>query len=640
MPTNEQLPKAETHNERKEFANGLAIFRPIGADLFYVGAEPTNLPLEIASDPRLLEQARERRVLYQNLRQLFDRIVDVNLDFDEAVDQGLLRPGELALAYNQMAAFLAEDDNHGRIILYLPTQFLPHLNRPLADEALAAAQTRFGEAYRNAWIRLLFESDCRADFTDGDILEPGMGEPERIRKAAHLAADLIERDLIWVEDIFDILAINGEEAELQSSLTEGLAVAYDRGIISQTDYGKVQSLLRQSSCGVSPEESGSLGEIIGNLEIRLKTVEAKYETGSVYASKISPERANWEKQVRRNEVVDQAAMAIASKLQKGEIRPEEIEAFSDNEVGLLSTSRGIIMAGEDLARTNLDFAREFAQGYQPLIQRNWTNGTLETRDVILSGLNHWQRLGLVEASLLDQLGIPLPDLCLPFPVKLEELAGDFQFLLEAAVRIKADPALSAELAPLFLALGSRVKGQAGLATDFDGAVFWGPGAIWENRDAAFKRLYEAIPELRKIDKLLEYLLEDRGGRIWFRQPLEEIDTVMGARELHFLLNGVFIGDSSGFMALNKEICGRYLNLARFGEQKEEVRTSLLRQVEIDTLQYRLIHKGYSKFYPCQREESTSNSGLIDWKSDYWDPGYRRVASLLFVSRVFLPDLSA
>ena len=40
-----------------------------------------------------------------------------------------------------------------------------------------------------------------------------------------------------------------------------------------------------------------------------------------------------------------------------------------------------------------------------------------------------------------------------------------------------------------------------------------------------------------------------------------------------------------------------------------------------------------------KKQGTKNSDLIDWKSDYWDPGYRRIATKLFLSRVFLPDLS-
>jgi hypothetical protein len=29
--------------------------------------------------------------------------------------------------------------------------------------------------------------------------------------------------------------------------------------------------------------------------------------------------------------------------------------------------------------------------------------------------------------------------------------------------------------------------------------------------------------------------------------------------------------------------------------------------------------------------------MVDYESAFWDPGYRRVATQIFVSRVFLPD---
>jgi hypothetical protein len=61
---------------------------------------------------------------------------------------------------------------------------------------------------------------------------------------------------------------------------------------------------------------------------------------------------------------------------------------------------------------------------------------------------------------------------------------------------------------------------------------------------------------------------------------------------------------------------------------------------MDNLQYRLMHKGYDIFKPSKRIAGSEHSALIDWNSAFWDEGYRRIATLGFLSKVFLPDLSS
>jgi hypothetical protein len=53
-----------------------------------------------------------------------------------------------------------------------------------------------------------------------------------------------------------------------------------------------------------------------------------------------------------------------------------------------------------------------------------------------------------------------------------------------------------------------------------------------------------------------------------------------------------------------------------------------------------MHKGYRKNYPANKEEKLVYGDLIDFGSDFWDQGYREVATQLFLRKVFLPpDLS-
>jgi hypothetical protein len=155
----------------------------------------------------------------------------------------------------------------------------------------------------------------------------------------------------------------------------------------------------------------------------------------------------------------------------------------------------------------------------------------------------------------------------------------------------------------------------------------------------FKKLTDTIPAAASVGSIKEAWMIEKEGKLQFRPIPEGATTVITARQIHFLLGGVWLHGDSESKSLREEITQKYLDLERFGTNKEDVRVQLLRQVELDMLQYRLMHKGYQRFYPSIRDEGTEHAEKIDGESTFWDPGYRRIASQLFISRVFLPDLS-
>jgi hypothetical protein len=63
-------------------------------------------------------------------------------------------------------------------------------------------------------------------------------------------------------------------------------------------------------------------------------------------------------------------------------------------------------------------------------------------------------------------------------------------------------------------------------------------------------------------------------------------------------------------------------------------------MERDTLQYRLMHKGYERFFPAYGGMKTPHGDRIDGESIFWDSGYRDAAIKLFANRVFLPKISS
>ena len=72
----------------------------------------------------------------------------------------------------------------------------------------------------------------------------------------------------------------------------------------------------------------------------------------------------------------------------------------------------------------------------------------------------------------------------------------------------------------------------------------------------------------------------------------------------------------------------------------DARKIWMRELERDTLLYRLLHKGYARLNTEQGGITTRNGNDIDQNSMFWDSGYRRLATKLFITKVFLPILKA
>lgn len=640
--------------EKVEALRGIEIIRPVGVDLFFIGVDrETSLPLKLVSNPRLLEQARQRRDLYTCLGSIFKQVKDVNMDISEAIDNELVSVEEVTEVYEQLGDFIETDENNTRLILYLPIQLISNINSKKVTEKLAESQSKLRDVYKQAWIRLLHESEPRASFVDGDILEPGMGKPPRIRKAAHLVPDLLQRGILTTDDVFEQLDLSSEE-ELIKSLLEGMTVAKERQLITEESWQLMQEISQAKQVRLAPlkspitkeegPEEQNLEAVMKRLDDDLSAIDNKYAKNSPYVSTMSQKRAEWEKSVKQDEVMERAVCNLTNKPQKNDLEIVDIEACCGrskrSEESCKVGVRSLAQTAEVYATLDLERAKAFTKLCRGLIQKLWDSRSLTIKDEIISCLSHWRRLEIIQDQDLQELGIRLPDLSSPFPVNLQELAKtDLRGIIEAVRKIKTDPILSEEVYPFILVFGSRLKGYAGLKADLDVAVFVKQNVTWEKRNNLVGRLRQEITELKDIDKILEFWVEDKKGKLGLRQTPEGIEAIVGAPQIHFLLGGVWVSHEKDYRQLYEDLIEKYLDLSRFGEQKDQVRTQLLRQMELDILQYRLMHKGYRRFYPNKRDPGTQNSNLIDWDSDFWDPGYRRVATQLFLSRVFLPDLA-
>ena len=99
---------------------------------------------------------------------------------------------------------------------------------------------------------------------------------------------------------------------------------------------------------------------------------------------------------------------------------------------------------------------------------------------------------------------------------------------------------------------------------------------------------------------------------------------------HGVFNAAWFGDENSILEVQQGLLHSY-------SRPSARRNHYIQAIERDLLQYRLLHKGYARHFPTNPPES---SARIDGSSTYWDPGYRAVATKLFVDKVFIPKLES
>lgn len=610
-----------------------SILAPITVEFF----EGTNgFDLGVEEKIILGNEAAKRACLAKDLTNAFSKIGQNTPD--SASEKGLIKQQETDQMFEDLADFILDDPNNVRLILYLPFQVFPDLN-----ENLTSAKQKFGRVLRDGWIRLLFESEIRANFDDGDELEPALGAPPQTRKAAHLLPEFLKRGIVSEVDLVKLLKINSGDTELTQSLLEGAIVAKDDNLIGQQVWDEIQAMPSiQKACKLLPKGVSkpvgmnlTIDQIATNLNSDLIQIENEYTSDSDYLKRVSPKRIVWEKSVKIDNAIETASQQIASKLISGEITISDAEEFKA--VGI----RGVVRAAEIIAKKEPEKARIFVEKALPMLRIFWRKGSPAEKDEIRFGASHLMRLNALPESFLADFEIVAPDLSVPLPIDLNSfIENDGKPIAEAAKKIQENPILSKYFYPFILAFGSKIKGYADRNGDFDIAVFIKPGVSWQERKDIVHLLKKHVPELNSVDKVLEFWINETDGKFCLNSISENSPKqVVGEDQIHFILGGVWIGDHQDLQKLRADLASRYLNLTRYGKQKEAVRYKLLRQLELDVLQYRLMHKGYKKYYPSKKETPITHGNLIDWRSDFWDPGYRKIATLLFLNKVFLPDLS-
>lgn len=618
-------------------------------------------PDEVRKSPELRVQAESRRKLSSKLDLLLNKIPSPTMEISKAMEGGFVDPKILAETYDELSNFLESEPENNRLLLYLPFELIPREDWQINNQELRESVKRFSKNYLEHWNKLIKEHNFRANFSDGDIpeLEVSTSPLPEVSKAAHLIPALVGKKIISLEDVIQLIE-NSRDEILRESIADVFPVLADLGLLSENDLGKMaeseDNLVRNSAIIVNSEKDGERKGEEGELKekpavhrdaewlksflLRAKVDNDKVESDNKSKQgKIPLRRINWETKRDKERMIEKNANEVATALIQGTLSPlnlNEIAISPNDPIPSLIIVNGLREVVEILAKNgDLEKAKEIYLKFQTSVDEL----RKEKNDEIQESLERtWFRLaslGVIDEKQLEQFGLKVPKLDADFPLDDKNLASEFSKIASA---IESNSELLKFVYPISIAYGSKVKGHDAYAADTDVAVFVRPGVKFEDREHIQEIISKTLTPFGIKDGALEFWLENKNGELAVKD-FPNRDKKLGASGLvHVLFGGVWSGKNDSAKELYEKLLTGYLYSKGKKIHGENARKLWLEELERNVLQYRLMHKGYARFYPKQGGIQTKHADLIDAESAFYDSGYRQLATKLYLKKVFLPQL--
>lgn len=433
----------------------------------------------------------------------------------------------------------------------------------------------YRETYVDAWWSLLGQVDQRADFVDGDIGELGGSESRpMVVKAAHLIPALKSRGLITDRDV-DAIYRGTDSGILQASIDDA------------RQYQQVQ--LQDAKRGLKD---------IPRLQRELEDISSS-KTDTIA-------RQRW----LRAQMTDQLVRDVARDMSRNETE------YLMDQSSPLETQIALHALARHLRHGTM------SQDQLAYIERHHKYAdSIDVRHRSARALRQLYQVGAIEHEVLDRNDISLPHLSGRWSENLAQMTPEVAQLREVVAEISNSPLLAGALYPVVALGGSRLKGYGESKADIDTVVFVRPGT---QNSSEFR---SALANLGGGAPAVAWLEQTGEG---IRLPDVEAEVGHVASDWsHVLYNMAWIGEAEVIDMLRDE-------LTRYYHKDTDLRHLALRRLEQDTLQYRLMHKGYERQFSIQTDDVAIAPDTIDNQSVYWDLGYRRLATQLFAEKVRLP----
>ena len=211
-----------------------------------------------------------------------------------------------------------------------------------------------------------------------------------------------------------------------------------------------------------------------------------------------------------------------------------------------------------------------------------------------------------------------------------ELEPELRESVDRLVLLLQDQQSEGVFMPIVLVAGSKLKGYAAQASDIDIGLVVAPGVDADQARYVHQNASDLLANAALETDAVEYWLMQTDDGIEIRSPGDYDPHIADDYWSHGVFNAAWFGDENSILEVQQGLLHSY-------SRPSARRNHYIQAIERDLLQYRLLHKGYARHFPTNPPES---SARIDGSSTYWDPGYRAVATKLFVDKVFIPKLES
>jgi predicted nucleotidyltransferase len=549
-----------------------------------------------------LHEPTLRDTVFDRLTQLFELIPDVTQDLWDAANKKKLPPETLATIYDKLGLFLQSYPEYRRIVLYLPFELLPDRNDiKSANSQLKKSALFFVKHYLKRWKELLLVSDVRTNFIDGDVPEDHLlTEPlPRTIKAAQLIPLLIRKNILsrkeaqtlWLES----------DGLLNETLTEVLGYVgtpAPDGLFSSQDLIENQFITDRQNLTVA--------------------------------------RASWLRSIRIHTLIEKSALQLVEQIKLGAGSIDDLKKYLTANVYPTIQQTGIIALREyvqHLSETDLLSAQQLASSLTELLTTLWETASHRSKDLIRILVSHFAYLKIIpkDSSLLQLTQIPFPSFAHFFIETTNETSQLFDELRGLAKTIETDE-VSQYVYPVIIAYGSHIKGYSGIDADIDIAVLVKPGTEVSKREYIHKRLSQILTHEKIKELPTEFWITNNNGMLGIRDytSFSHPDNQIGdSLFIHILLQCPWIGNNELIQLLKPAVHAIYTR-----NTTPAKRNLWAASLEHDIIQYRLLHKGYARLFP--KQIPVAFPGVVDTESSFWDSGFRRLATLLYIKKVMVP----
>lgn len=605
------------------------------------------IPREIRTSVNVQRQSEFRLKLIFHMESIFKLIPKNNtMSIPECVTEGIINISSAILLYKELCDFLDSDKYNKRLILYLPFELLPESTWYSSSEELTEEVRRFVETYLCNWKLMLNVYDVRANFVDGDILESQHddGTLPRVCKAAHLIPVLIKKGILSLKETVYLIE-SSDSKILRNSIADTFGVLSDMNLLSLNDLNEMSlssDFLIRSTAIIVKDSLNKINAVIETKKFDqlVSEIERSFtiETQAIYydSERKNKARISWEIQRDIDFLIEFYANEIVELIKNNRVGVKDITNVIDNTKNdYLSVVclTGIKKFCESILKNEREKAFTIVKFILPYMRKLFYS-TEKISDYIEIICNHLYHLGLITKGDVNWFDFN--------PTRIEKtLTTDdvTGMVYESKINriisfITNNCEVSDYVLPVLVVYGSRVKGYSNRTADNDIAFFIKPGISLDKKSEIQKLLSRAIADSEIRSEPLEFWLEEKNSRLRIID-FDSSDKSFGDSSMvHVLFQSVWFGQIETIKNLFQKLMPNYLK----NNTLNNSRTIWLEEMERNVLQYRLMHKGYSRFYSTESLFKTKHSSEIDGNSIFWDSGYRKLSSKLFIGKVYLPEI--